>query len=85
MTLVIDLKPEEEARLRQAAAIRGMSAEELALQAVKSVLAPASVEERLARLATVMDIGDEEEQRETWEYLKRVLDEDRLSDRKLFP
>ena len=29
--------------------------------------------------------GDEEEQRETLEYLQRVLDEDRLSDRKLFP
>ncbi len=28
--------------------------------------------------------GDAEEQRETWEYLKRVLDGDRLSDRKLF-
>ena len=26
-----------------------------------------------------------EEQRETWEYLKRVLDEDRPSYRKLFP
>src|SRR6478672_1413594 len=25
------------------------------------------------------------EQRETWEFLKRALDEDRLSDRKLFP
>lgn len=28
---------------------------------------------------------DRQEQQETWEYLKRVLDEDRLSDRKLFP
>jgi hypothetical protein len=32
------------------------------------------------------DESDTEEQCETWEYLKRVLDEDRLSpDRKLFP
>ena len=29
--------------------------------------------------------GDSEEQRETLEYLQRVLDEDRPSDRKLFP
>jgi hypothetical protein len=29
--------------------------------------------------------GDEQEQRSTWEYLKQALDEDRLSDRKLFP
>ena len=28
---------------------------------------------------------DAEEQRETWEFLKTALDEDRLSDRKLFP
>jgi hypothetical protein len=31
------------------------------------------------------DEDDAAEQRETWEYLKKVLDEDRLSDRKLFP
>jgi hypothetical protein len=29
--------------------------------------------------------GDEKEQTETWNYLRRILDEDRLSDRKLFP
>lgn len=29
--------------------------------------------------------GDEEEQKEEWEFLRRALDEDRLSDRKLFP
>lgn len=49
------------------------------------VLSEEEVERRMARLAAVKDIGDEEEQRETWEYLKRALDEDRLSDRKLFP
>ena len=32
-----------------------------------------------------MDEGDADEQRETLEYLIQVLDEDRLSDRKLFP
>ena len=29
--------------------------------------------------------GDEQEQKETWEFIRRALDEDRLSDRKLFP
>jgi hypothetical protein len=29
--------------------------------------------------------GDEEEQRETFAYLKQVLDEDRFSTRRLFP
>jgi hypothetical protein len=28
---------------------------------------------------------EQQEQRETWEYLKKTLDEDRISDRKLFP
>ncbi len=28
--------------------------------------------------------GDEQEQRNTWEYLQQALDEDRLSERKLF-
>jgi hypothetical protein len=31
------------------------------------------------------DAHDQEEQRETWELLQRVLDEDRLSSRPLFP
>ena len=31
------------------------------------------------------DEGDEDEQRETWSSLQRVLDEDRLSARPLFP
>lgn len=29
--------------------------------------------------------GDEQEQRDTWEYLKQTLEEDRLSDRTLLP
>ena len=29
--------------------------------------------------------GDQQEQRNTWEYLRIALDEDRLSDRRLFP
>jgi len=29
--------------------------------------------------------GDEAEQRETWEFLQQALDEDRLSNRPLFP
>jgi hypothetical protein len=40
---------------------------------------------RLLREWREGDESDEEEQRETWEYLKQALDEDRLSNRKLFP
>ena len=36
-------------------------------------------------LQSWLDEEDAEEQRETGEYLIRALDEDRLSDRKLFP
>ena len=47
--------------------------------------------EQIRRNQVVIDLlnaweqEDEEEQRETWEFLKRALDEDRLSFRKLFP
>lgn len=40
---------------------------------------------RLLRSWREYDKEDRQEQKETWEYLKRVLDEDRLSERKLFP
>ena len=36
-------------------------------------------------LQSWIDDGDEEEQRDTWEFLKKALDEDRPSYRKLFP
>lgn len=39
----------------------------------------------LAQLLASRREGDEREQRETWELLKRALDEDRISERKLFP
>ena len=44
-------------------------------------------EKAMALLKSWLEEDDSEEpQAETWEYLKRVLDEDRLSpDRKLFP
>ena len=38
----------------------------------------------LAALDAIAQIGDEAEQRETLEYLMRVVDEDRLSDRPRF-
>ncbi len=37
------------------------------------------------RLLRSLCDGDPDEQRETWEFLRQALDEDRLSDRKLFP
>ena len=55
-------------------------------QAVR--LTEEEVRERNARALAVLDviaqIGDNAEQRETLEYLMRVVDEDRLSDRPRF-
>jgi len=44
-------------------------------------------EAAIALLDSWINVTDEEaaEQRETWEILSTALDEDRLSDRKLFP
>lgn len=41
--------------------------------------------EALLALLQSWDEDDPEEQRETWEYLKVALDEDRMGARKLFP
>jgi hypothetical protein len=41
-------------------------------------------DELIRLLQTWREEDNREEQRETWEYLKRVLDEDRLSYRRLF-
>jgi hypothetical protein len=53
----------------------------------KFVLPDMDVDQALALLQSwyVEESPEREEQRETWEYLKLALDEDRLSDRKLFP
>ena len=44
---------------------------------------PKSVEEILRALRTLLD-GDEQEQRETFAFLKEALEEDRPSNRRLF-
>lgn len=59
----------------------------LSEEAGKFVLPDIDVSQALALLQSwyVEESPEREEQRETWEYLKQALDEDRLSDRKLFP
>ena len=46
---------------------------------------PANDVESAVALLQSWNDEDEQEQRETWEFLKTALDQDRLSDRKLFP
>lgn len=56
-------------------------------EAGKFVLPNMDVNQALALLQSwcVEESPERDEQRDTWEYLKQALDEDRLSDRKLFP
>lgn len=48
-------------------------------------LPPFDVNAALEFLRYLREDDDADEQRETFAYLQRVLDEDRLSERKLFP
>jgi hypothetical protein len=59
----------------------------LSEEAGKFVLPDIDVNQALELLQSwdVEESPEREEQRETWEYLKQALDEDRLSERKLFP
>jgi len=86
MTLKIDLTPDLEQRLAREAERRGLPAETLTIELLDEHL---PTKDRRSELVSLLqswvEEGDAEEQRETGEYLIRVLDEDRLSDRKLFP
>ena len=86
MTISLALSPELERRLKQAAEQQGLPADAYALRLLEQHLPPAERRaELVALLQSWIDGADVTEQRETGEYLIRVLDEDRLSDRKLFP
>ena len=86
MTLKIELSAELEQRLAREADRRGVPAETLTLELLDEHLpAPDRQTELISLLKSWVEEGDPEEQRETGEYLIRSLDEDRLSDRKLFP
>jgi len=59
----------------------------LALSSIQLEIDPdqaAANQTAIALLQSWQDDGDEQEQRETWTYLKQALDEDRLSSRTLF-
>jgi len=86
MTLKIELTSELEQRLTQEAKRRGVPAETLTVELLNECLpAPDRQNELVSLLKSWVEDGDSQEQRETGEYLIRSLDEDRLSDRKLFP
>jgi hypothetical protein len=86
MTLTLHLPLELEQRLIQEAKRQGLSLEAYTLRLLDTHVPPKDQRMELVTLlhAWIAE-GDPEEQRETGEYLVRALDEDRLSDRKLFP
>jgi len=86
MTLTLNLTPELEQYLYQEAKQQGLSIEAMTLQLLtQSLLFRQKQSEAVDVLQTWIDDEDIEEQQETGEYLIQVLDEDRLSARKLFP
>ena len=88
MTITVNLPPQAEAKVQAEAARQQITPEAYVAHLVNAALpeeeADAKRERSLALLRSVADIGDEEEQRETFATLQTAIDEDRLSDRKRF-
>ncbi|AFY32723.1 hypothetical protein Cal7507_2288 [Calothrix sp. PCC 7507] len=86
MTLTLNLPPELEEYLAQQAQQQGLSVEAYTLQILAEHILPKEKQVQLVNLLqSWIDEDDAEEQKETGEYLIRALDEDRLSNRQLFP
>jgi len=86
MTLLLSLSPELAQRLTADAERLGLTVEAYALQLLSRQTA--AKERRAAAVSLLQSWIDEEdagEHQETGDYLIRVLDEDRSSDRQLFP
>jgi hypothetical protein len=88
MTVSLTLPPDVEKRIQSEAAQRSVPVEDYIVWLL-SLPTPASDEQdrrkrALAGIDALAEIGTQEEQRETFEYLARVIDEDRLSDRRRF-
>jgi hypothetical protein len=86
MTLTLDLPSELEQYLLQEATEQGVSIETMTLRLLaKSLPSKQKQAEAVNLIQSWIDEADSEEQQETGQYLIDVLDEDRLSERKLFP
>ena len=88
MTVTLDLPPEIEKRIQTEAARQSLGVEEYLLRLVERAVPDAEEAARRERalhlLRSVSNIGDEQEQKETFDYLKTAVDADRLSERKRF-
>jgi hypothetical protein len=86
MTLTLQLSSELQQRLQVAANAQGVSVDAYAVRLLDEKLPPPDKRDRaIALLRSWREQGDAAEQRETMEFLIKSLDEDRTSDRKLFP
>jgi hypothetical protein len=88
VTLTLELNPELEERLSREARRQGVPADAYTLKLLEEHLPPSTRSSELTDLLQAwIEENDEgqQEQVQTAEYLIRVLDEDRPSERKLFP
>ncbi|GBO55739.1 hypothetical protein APA_3889 [Pseudanabaena sp. lw0831] len=86
MTLTFNLPSEVEQYLLQETNQKGISIESVTLDLLTNfILLRQNQAKAVNLIQSWIDDEDIEEQQETREYLIRVLDEDRLSERKLFP
>lgn len=86
MALTLNLPPELEQYLLQEAEQRGLSVEAMTLQLLTQSLQRRQKQaEAVDMLQSWIEDKDVKDQQETGEYLVQALDEDRLSERKLFP
>ena len=86
MSLTLQIPDDLKDRLVAEAARQGMSVGDYTLQILKSHVPPQ--DRRAAAVALLqswIDQPDQKEQKETGDFLIRSLDEDRPSERKLFP
>ena len=86
MTLTLSLPKDIEQRLTEASRRQGVSVDEFTLKLLRQHLPAADRREKLKKLLrSWIDDGDVAEQQDTFDFLAHALDEDRPSDRKLFP
>jgi hypothetical protein len=86
MTLILSLPTEIEKYLMQEAQQKGLSTEAYTLQLLTEYIALKVKQAKAINvLQSWIDDTNTQEQQETGEYLIHALDENRLSERKLFP
>ncbi|MFM7885117.1 MAG: hypothetical protein ACKPCM_00125 [Pseudanabaena sp.] len=86
MTIILNLPSDIEKYLLQEANQQGISIESVTLELLTSLIVLRQKQTKAINLLqSWIDDEDINEQKETGQYLINSLDEDRLSDRKLFP